>query len=142
MPFVLHLLKNAKVQKALGPKKARPLLRAAQSLQEAYNLMTSVPYLGPIDAEKLGGLFKRCFAASKKAGIGMIPKFHLLKHWGMVAARAGNPLDYNCYIDEDKNRAIVKVAIASSDPHRISENIIIRESLVEQHFQGRPFAGP
>ena len=130
MPFVIDMLGRPAVQAALGAKAAE-ILAAALPLQKMYDIMANAPQTaGNFPWRDFGLAAKRCLVASRQARIPTIPKFHLLRHWGQVAKRAGHPMRYSTNLDESHNKAVVKVIQNCQCVDRVSETVLIRETLL------------
>lgn len=136
LPLVIHLLQRPRIAAALGAQKANKLLKAALPLQRMYTIMQEGAGTRRIDDREFGKAALRCLRASRIAKIPLIPKFHLLVHWGQVARRLGNPDGYNTCRDETHNASIVRVIQSSCDANHISEVVLIRARLQRLTLRG------
>jgi hypothetical protein len=106
LPFCLRLMRS-KASRALG-QEGRALNKSMQALQAAYRQMERSGKR--IDSQMLGLRLRSCAHNASLAGVALTPKFHLMRHFGQVAARAGNPRQFSCYSDESRNMFVVKTA--------------------------------
>jgi hypothetical protein len=128
--FVQSLLRDPKL--AALPHRLE-LRKAVGSLMQVNELMERSAW--KIDSAKLGRLINQCVDSSVAAGIHILPKFHLSRHLGQHAERAGNPRNYTCYADENHNKSIVRLALATSHSD-FGRGILAREMLQWQIDMG------
>ena len=116
-----------KLAKQLPPTRSHIRLRkAAVSLLKAQKLMdTSGRY---IDHVRLGHLLEKCAIYSRRAGVYLLPKFHLMRHMHEVARRAGNPKEFSAYGDESHNHFIVK-ACQSCHSGDFTARVLAKEAM-------------
>lgn len=123
LPFALHLAKQ--LSPHLGDKGPH-LVRAVASLQSVYELMVQDD--PTFDFIRLGVLLEQCLASSKLAGVKLIHKFHLMRHFRSVSMRADNPARYSAYADETKNNETITIALKASTPD-FARRILVRDYL-------------
>ena len=85
-------------------------------------------HLSGAQCDRLEKLFEEASVHSRLAGVHKIPKFHMSRHLGDLARKAGNPRFFSEAADESHNREIIAVAQASSSPI-FDKNILAREQL-------------
>ena len=69
-----------------------------------------------IDSDKLEQLLEDVRWSSLRAKVPLIPKFHLMRHFGSISRHAGNPEGFAEHKDEDYNRVMVRLAQAACTP--------------------------
>ena len=125
--FCAHLLDKSMATRII---KGSSLRKAIKALCQAFDLMKKSDRT--IDGEKLEKYFRACFRRSQRAGVALLPKFHLMTHLGALAKRAGNPKCYSEYGDESHNKAVVRVAQACCFPLGIPRAVLTRELLLRE----------
>jgi hypothetical protein len=106
------------------------LRRATGALLQAYRLMRTSGR--SIDSDKLEDLLEKVSCHCKGAGVGLLPKHHLARHFGELSRRAGNPAKFSEYADESKNREIVKMAQGSAHGREdFSGRLLSRDRLLQ-----------
>ena len=124
LPFALVLLNHPRVQRALGDP-GEHLLKAVTALVKAYALIRKFPRDGPA---RIGLCFDKVTRHSKLAGVSLIPKFHLVRHFDEICARAGGPAGFSEYADDTHNRAIVS-SVAACHTSDFAARVLAREIL-------------
>jgi hypothetical protein len=107
VPFAFRLLRNAAVSQKLGIK-GKHLKCSIGCLIMAYRLMRNSGRR--IDSEKLTQLLEKCNRHARRAGVNRTPKFHLMRHLGPRSKFSGNPWRHSAYVDESKNKDVVRLA--------------------------------
>ncbi len=126
LPYVKHLLRRkGPLVAQLGERGVR-LRRSVLALSRAYSLMQSSHRC--IDADQLGKCFDQVSRSARRARVPVLPKFHLARHLGQVAAKAGNPRLHSAYADESHNFGVVRAAQAARTAN-FTARILSREIL-------------
>jgi hypothetical protein len=120
LPFAHSLAKR------LEDPAGKMLCRASRAMLRAYDLMRHSDR--NIDSDQLRRHFDKVFECSQAAGVKLLPKFHLMRHFPDVALRAGNPRNYSAYEDESQNRVIVSMCQACFTGD-IEQRVLAREAL-------------
>ena len=121
------LLFAHRILQGSGVEHELELRAATRALLSAYGLMKHSERA--IDADQLERLFETVSSKCKEAGVPMLPKHHLSRHFGHLSRRAGNPRFFSEYLDESKNRSVVGMAVASSNQSDFSSRLLAREIL-------------
>lgn len=121
LPFALHLAHK------LSPhlcEKGPHLVRAVKSLLDCYAMMRE-PHAS-FDSDRFGDSLDQCLESSKSAGVKLLHKFHLMRHFRSLTKRAGNPSRFSAYADETKNNETIKLALRASTPN-FGPRILMRD---------------
>ena len=110
--FALEMLRQK--QSRLPGADTGFLLAAGEALQEYFNLMADAPRnVPPATLQKMHDAVKRHLLLSRRAGVPMRPKHHLMIHLVARTAKHGNPSYYATFTDEGVNRLLKKVGAAA-----------------------------
>ena len=131
LPFAIRILRLRRVREALGKNGTR-LRRAMLHLSRAYELMREATRRTDIEPEALRKLLLQVAVQSKKAGVHLIPKYHIMQHFHEVASRAGSPAFFSAYRDESHNRGIVQLAQSCYNVDLLAQRVLTKEMLQER----------
>jgi hypothetical protein len=112
---------------------AQTLKVAVDSLVSAYKMMKSNNR--NINSDRLTAHLDSFYTNSALAGVHLIPKFHMCRHMGTVAKRAGNPSFFCESADESHNQIVVAIAQASATQF-FDKVILAREQLATNLERG------